>query len=78
MPVSPPPLSRIARRALKARLKTLARAFGHAPRARPHSPQASMNRTGRKYSGRPLVLFLHMHATVLTHWYLIGLKIKFG
>jgi hypothetical protein len=36
----PPPLSRIARRALKARLKTLAGDFGHAParRARPHSP----------------------------------------
>jgi hypothetical protein len=49
----PPPLSRIARRAPKARLKALVGAFGHAParRARPHSPQASIIGTGRKFSG---------------------------
>jgi hypothetical protein len=53
----PPPLNRIARRTLKARLKTLAGAFGHAPvrRALLQSPQASINRTIRKYSGGPLV-----------------------
>jgi hypothetical protein len=75
----PPPLSRIARRALKARLKTPAGAFGHAPRTAhvPTPPRASMNRIGRKCNGGPLVLSLHTCETVLTHWYLIGLIITF-
>jgi hypothetical protein len=76
----PPPPSRIARCALKMRVKTI----GWGPQTRPNrcvrpcSPPRPIHRKGQKYSGGPLVFSLHTCATVLTHWYLIGLIIKFG
>ena len=74
----PPPLSRIARRALKARLKHWLGPSDTPPRAArvPTPPQALINRTEIQW--RTFSLFLHTYATVLTHWHLIGLIIKFG
>ena len=53
----PPPLSRIARRALKARSKRWLGPSDTPPRAArvPTPPQALINRIGCKYSGGPLV-----------------------
>ncbi len=76
----PPPLNRIARRARKARLKSLAGAFGHTParRARPPIPPGLNKQNKTEIQWWTFSFFLHTYATVLTHWYLIGLIIKFG
>jgi hypothetical protein len=67
-------------RALKARSKTLAGAFIHAParRARLQSPPGLNKQNKMEIQWRTFSFFLHMYATVLTHWYLIGLIITFG
>jgi hypothetical protein len=63
-----PPLSRIARRALKARVKTLAGAFGHAParRLRPHSPPC-LNEYNRTEIQWRTFSFIPTHVCDSTH-----------